>query len=270
MKTAIFFLIFTCKLLALDVLVSIPPLQYFVEEIGGELVEVVCILPPGASPHTFEPSPKQMRGATKAKIWFGIGEPFERQLASALPKLKRINVLEGFTLLGGCPHCNHGGGDPHIWMSARLAKVFSRTIAQGLMEQLPEHKIMIESNLERLEAKLDQLDQELMEQLASCRGAALLVAHPAFGYFCRDYDLHQISIEHQGKEPTPKQLIEILKEARKRQAHLVILDGLHGNKGALLVAKELHLPTCLVNPMEKNVPENLRHLANCICGTQHE
>ncbi len=121
----------------LEVYVSIPPQKYFVERVGGEHVNVHVVVGPGQSPHTFEPTARQMVQLSAADVFFRIGMQFERQLAekigAALTNLMIVDTSEGINLqpmqvasaepVGSenddepaeqgqghvhGPHCNHG------------------------------------------------------------------------------------------------------------------------------------------------------------------
>lgn len=250
-----------------QVLVTIPPIKFFVEAIGGDHVEVETLVPTGAGAHTYEPTPRQVQAASEAVLWFTIGEPLEARVHAALPKLEVIDLRQGIDLLGG--HCSHkgctAGTDPHFWLSPRAAKLFSRSIAEALIHEREADRAAIEARLQHLETKLDKLDQKLTKQLAPCKGETILISHPALGYFCRDYGLHQLSVEFEGKEPSPKQLAKVVAEARAAQVKNLILDTQYSAKGGRLVAKQLDLPICPFDPLSEEYFANMHRLAGCVC-----
>ena len=247
--------------------VSVAPFAFFVQQIGGEWVEPVSLVPPGASPHSYEPSPNQVRRALKAKIWFRIGEPFEEKMRPSMERaeVKIVDLRRGLQLIAGsCPHCRHGE-DLHFWLSPKEAETFSRTIADALEEVLPEHQEKIEENLARLEIALKELDQQLKQEIAPCQGGAIVVSHPAFGYFCRDYGITQLSVEVEGKEGALRHLAELIVKAREMGVQRVILQQQYSTKGAKLVAKELGIPTCTIDPYLEHYFEVMTRLAECVC-----
>ncbi len=249
------------------VLVTIPPIKFFVEAIGGDHVEVETLIPSGAGAHTYEPTPRQVQAASTATLWLTIGEPLEERVHAALPNLQVVDLRQGIDLLGS--HCGHAGcatgTDPHFWLSPRAAKIFARTIADALINQREADRAAINARLQYLETKLDTLDQKLTKQLAPCKGKTILISHPALGYFCRDYHLHQLSIEFEGKEPSPKQLARVVKEARSAQVKNLILDTQYSAKGGRLVAQQLDLPICPFDPLSEEYFTNMHRLANCVC-----
>lgn len=261
--------IFLLALLALPlfakdlVLVSVPPMKYFVEQIAGDLVDVESIVPAGAGPHSYEPTPKQVEKIKGARIWFQTGEPFEDKIQSALRGVQMVDLCEGLALLAPtCTHCHKA--DPHIWMSPKLAEKFSRTMASYLEEFLPPEAIA--DGLARLEANLAELNREIRAKLRPCRGETILVSHPAFGYLCACYGLTQLSVEQEGREPTPRQLESLIQEVQDAGVHVALIQRQYAAKGTELIAQRLGLRTTLVNPLSENYPQMMHQVADAICG----
>lgn len=246
-----------------QVLVSIHPQKFLVDRIGGETVAVEVIVPPGANSHSYEPTPRQMLAVQKGEIWFRVGESFETRMVPLLHQTLIVDQREGLDLLKeGCGCCHaHEAHDPHIWLSPRLLKQQSRQIAHILSEQDPEHKCLYTKNLNDLEEELNRLDQECLLLLKDSPQRYILLSHPAFGYFCRDYELHQLSIEMEGREPTPRALTELISNARAHQIKIVFLQKQHNPKGGQRVAKELGAKTVYLDPYVENVIDNLRTIA---------
>lgn len=254
-------------------LVSIAPYRFLTEQIAGPDFQVLTAVPPGSDPHSFEPTSQQMQQLLAGQVWFRIGEPFEEKAVSLL-KQTRANLVvqdlrEGIALIpeassSPCPHCSHDHFDRHIWLSPRLAAIQAETIANVLSETFPDHGALFESNLQKLKATLTALDQEIEALLKPVEGRALLVSHPSFGYFCQDYDLLQLSIEYEGKDPRPKHLERILQEAKAHHAAIAFAQPQYNNKGAQLIAEKMHLPIRLIDPYGADYVETLRKLAQWI------
>lgn len=246
------------------VIVTVAPTKFIVERIAGDKVIVEKFVPAGASPHSFEPTSRQLLEASKGVLWFRIGEGFEgRTLDVFKGKTKIINLRDGLPLICGksCQCHPQDPHDPHIWLSTRLLKIQSKTIAQALSELLPDSKPLFESNLAELTAELDILDDEIKAMVAASPRKYILVTHPAFGYFCRDYGLTQLSIEFEGKEPTPRQMTDLLQLAREQKIDRIFLEPQHNTKGGLRIASELNIPTFWLDPYKENVLENLKTIA---------
>lgn len=255
------------------VLVSVAPYAYFVEKIAGKTVEIQILVPPGANAHLYEPVPKEIEKMLSANLWMRLGDPFEKKLVSVLkeknPSLVIVELWEGITLLGHT-HCSHEGHDDekdfHIWMSPKLAKLQAEKIASNLTRLYPQNRELYQKNLHLFLKELTDVDHKISALLKPLKGKALLVSHPAFGYFCKDYDLIQIPVEFEGKEPRPKQISQILQQAETLQVKTVLTQAQYSNKGAELIAEKLHLPISLVDPYSMDYSKNLLHLAEVIAN----
>lgn len=251
------------------VLVSIVPFAYFVQKIAGDTVNVEILVPRGADPHTYEPTPKQVAAAHNAKLWLRIDEPFEKKVLTVLRQtsLKTLDLWENLPLLPleeGHSHFEEEAQDRHIWLSPKLVKICSSRIFEALCEVSPENRTLYATNLREFERALDLLDKEIAERLAPLHDKAILVSHSAFGYFCHDYHLTQLALECEGKEALPQKISHLLKEAREQEVQCAIVQGQYGSKAVELVAKELDLPIFLNDPYAWDYLENLRTLSKMI------
>lgn len=251
------------------VLVSVAPYVTMIKELTNDQVEVQLLVPAGYSSHTFEPTPRQIIKASSARLWFTIGELFEIKAAKALqsenPKLQTIDLRQGLSLLDdACHHHgkNHGSADPHIWMSPKMMQPQVRLMAKELQKTFPALSAEIETRLEQLIVKLQTLDKKIQEQLVTKRGDTIFVSHPAYGYFCREYDLKQISIEHEGKDHSPKQLTELIQLAKELEVKTVFVQKQYSTKAAELVAAEVGATTVVLDPYAENYFENMLYIAS--------
>lgn len=249
------------------VLVSVAPHKFFVDQIAKDTIEIGLLVPAGASSHTFEPSPKLMHKASHADAWFILGESFENRAMPVLknhnPKIEFIDLRKNISLITDDHHmccCCHGA-DPHIWLSPKLAKIQATTIAETLIRLYPENQEIYEQNLKIFLSRLDTLDQELKTTFSQMSPRVVLVGHPAYGYLARDYGFRQLSIEFEGKDPTPKQLTDVLLQARKEKIMTVYVQPQYSSKGAKLVAKELHANVVTVDPYSEDFIHSLQHIA---------
>ncbi len=250
-----------------SVLVSVAPYEFIVKKIVGDTQKVILFVPSGSSPHYFEPNAKQVLAAGNSDIWFLIGESFESNALPSIrqhnPKLKTVDLREGINLIyESCCQCaEHGDPDPHIWMSPRETEKQAKIITQALISIYPEHQQLYEQNLSQLLQELDSLDKNTTTMLAPYKGRAIMVSHPAYAYFCRDYDLKQIPIEFEGKDPSPKQLIRILEEARAAKITIIFIQAQHSSKGARLIAKEIGAKIESIDPLSENYIENIQEIS---------
>lgn len=265
-------LLLACTLLAKEtVLVSIPPYKSIVERLGGDLVDVLVMLPVSADEHTYEPSPKQMLQLSKSVLWFYLGENFEKKALPSLknynPQIQIVDLSLGIDMICGVGCCAaHEACDLHYWLSPRIVKEQAKAIAKGLITLHPEKKETIEQALALLEQDLTRLDQDIEKTLAPLTDRTFFVSHPSYGYFARDYRLQQIPVEFEGKEPSPRQLTTLLQQAREHNAKTIFIQNEFSSKGARLVAQELGAKVVTLHPLSEKYFEALQEIATQIAN----
>lgn len=260
-----------------DVLVSIPPYVYFVDRLTDGELRVESLVPGGANPHLYEPSPKQVASAEEAKLWIRLNENFEEKIVRILEAKNKnlliVNLTEQLLpFLSGstsqCPHCAKHSKlqhiDLHFWLSPRLGKEQARIIASALCKSFPERSAQIKKNLTLFEKELDNTDTLLKEELAPYQDQIVIVSHAAFGYFCKDYNLQQLAIEQEGKDPLPEQIASLLQRAKNEPVRAILIQAQYNNKGAIIIADMLHLPTRNVDPYSADYINNLLYIGKCI------
>ncbi|MBT9163611.1 MAG: putative metal ABC transporter substrate-binding protein Hpf [Chloroflexi bacterium] len=277
----------------IGVVVSILPLADFVGNIGGERVDVTVMVPPGASPHTFAPTPGQMRAVSGAKLFVKVGSGlgFERAWMDRIieqnrdmPIVDSSHGIELMEMVAHCPHeendhegeeherehHHHGGMDPHIWLSLPNARIMVQNIRNGLMEIDPEHADYYTKNTERYLQELDALDQYIRERLDGFLNRYFLIYHPAFGYFARDYNLTQLAIEHEGKEPTPKVIMEAIDLAVKHNLSYVFVSPQHPVRHAETIARSINAQTASIDELPRYFIPSMRNVADSLAREMME
>lgn len=253
------------------VLVTVAPHKFFVEKIAKDTVQVHLMVPAGASAHTYEPTTRQMLTASKGEIWFRTGEPFENKAIQALkshhPNLEIVDLRQGLDLIttsdGHCHcHCCPGSVDLHFWLSARQAQIQVQTIAHALSKAFPAHANFYQTNLQAFQEELQGLDKKIQTILASLQNRNILVSHPAYAYFCRDYDLEQYSIEVEGKDPTPQQMTKLLNLARRLDTRTIFIQMQYNNKAAKLVADALGARLVVLDPYSEQYMTTMLEIAH--------
>ena len=284
---------------AIPVAVSVPPQAYLVERIGGPRVRVEVMIPPGASEATYSPTPRQMIALSRARLYVEVGHPaflFEPQsIAPFLAAHKAIRVVDmsqGMDLIltgeaegGPAPRGFFGGGgeegeekgephaagDPHVWVAPATVVVASRNIERALEELDPPHAALYRKNLGRLLADVDTLDREIQAELAPrpnarISGRSFMVYHPAWGYFARQYGLRQIAVEAGGREPSARQLIALVDEARREGVRAIFVQRGFARKSAEVIAGEIGGRVIEVDPMDRDWLAGLRKAARAFRG----
>ena len=253
--------------------VSIGPHAYFAKQIADTLVNIEVLLRPGDSPATFEPTPRQMTQLSEADLYLRAGVPFENRLVDKIgaqnPGLKIVDAREGISTLVA-EHHSHGSPDhqvaeetdPHIWLDPRLARVQAKTICDALVELVPEAEEELQQNLAALDAQLLELDSLLATQLEPLTGRSFWVFHPAYGYFGKRYGMRQVAIEDEGKEPSVRQLAQLLERAGTERILALFVQPQFSTKGAELIATQVGCRVVVVDPLDEDYFSNLRRLAD--------
>jgi zinc transport system substrate-binding protein len=256
---------------AQDVFVSIPPQAFLVKWLAGDVVQVEVLLPPGASPATYEPTPKQMAALDRSQLFLQIGTPFEgpvlAKIAYLMPELRVVDCRIGVELepIGGDGH-DHGSGllDPHIWLDPQRMKTVADTTAKALHDLLPDQSLAIDERLAALHKALDDTDARVAEILAPLAGHTLLVFHPAYGYFTRRYGLIQRAVEVDGKAPSARRLATIVDDLRQQQVPALFVQPQFSRSAAERVAKALDCKLVELDPLAGDYLANLENMAKRI------
>ena len=208
----------TKKLKNKIIFVSILPLKYFADKIVDSIFKVEVTVPPGVGPETYSPTPKQMMLLSEAKAYFSIGylgfeQAFLENFQSTNPNLQVIVTSKNIDLIKEKEqHSDHShlqGVDPHIWSSPKTARILARNIFNGILQIDPENDIIYRTNFTNLLSEIDRIDSIVTALLAETKMRKFIIFHPALGYFARDYGFEQLSIEFEGKVPSPKHLEKI-------------------------------------------------------------
>lgn len=250
--------------------VSILPQAYFVERIARTGAVVTTLVAPGQSPHTFEPTPKQLTALSGADLYFTTGLPFEERLlekiAGIAPHLKVVDTtrsIDTMALSTDCGH-DHGDKDPHIWLDPKLAMVQAETIAAALIELIPEQQRYFTENLGLLKSDLKQLDRDISAMLTPFKARRIYVFHPAYGYFARAYRLVQVAIESEGKEPGARHLAQVIKQAQADRIRTVFSEIQYSPRSAQTIADQIGARVVMLDPLAKDYTANLLHIARQI------
>ncbi|MCX6673001.1 MAG: zinc ABC transporter substrate-binding protein [Methanothrix sp.] len=242
----------------IKVATTIAPLGDFVKAVGGEKVEVTVVVPPGAEPHTFEPTPSLMMDVAKADLYVMNGAGLEFWMDKLLETNKRMAVVDssqGIALLQE----NEGEIDPHVWISLRNAAVQVNNICSGLIEVDSKNKDFYIKNRDAYLETLKALDVELNGTFAGKKNKIFIVHHPAWTYFARDYDLSQVPLMENEKEPGPKYLGEVIDLARRSNITTIFVEPEYNPKAAEVMAREMNTGIVTLDPLAKNYLKNMAY-----------
>ncbi|KAF5073604.1 High-affinity zinc uptake system binding-protein ZnuA [anaerobic digester metagenome] len=254
------------------VAVTIPTETEFVKKVGGDRVNVVVMVPPGADPHTYEPTPGKIQKAGQADMYAEVGSGIEFEIGW-MDKIKGlnsemliVNCSKGLDLMESTDP-DEGNNDPHVWNSPRNAKVMVENIYEGLVEVDPENRDYYTKNRDVYLQELDKLDENITETLADDKGMNIMVYHPSWGYFCRDYGLNQISIEKEGKEPTSKNIAELVTLAKKDNVTVIFVSPQFSNASASVIADQIGGHVVSIDTMPENYLDNMYRVSGIFAET---
>ncbi|WP_321429203.1 metal ABC transporter solute-binding protein, Zn/Mn family [uncultured Methanolobus sp.] len=265
--------------------VSIVPQQQFVEKIAGDNVEVVVMVPPGASPHSYEPTPSQLTALSDAKMYamVGSGITVEDTMIGKLEDLNSdmliVDCSEGITLVEMVAHSHdeeehdheaegeehdheeEEGLDPHIWTSPDNVEIMVENIYQGLVEVDPDNQETYLANKNAYLAELAELDEQIQTTLEGKEGTSFMVYHPAWGYFAKHYGITQVPVEIEGKEPSVQDMQNLIDEAKEKGIKVIFVQSGFSTVSAEAIASEIDGEVVELDPLAKDYIDNLSKVA---------
>lgn len=242
--------------------VTIEPLRYFTEQIAGEKFVVNTMVPQGGNPETYEPTAQQMVKLAESDLYIKVGNiGFERtwmkKLSQNAPHTIIIDSSEGIELA----HSSHGVTDPHTWMSTNNAKQIARNIYEALVSINARDSASYRRNYEALIDTIEATDMRLREQLTRDKSQAFLIDHPALTYFARDYELLQIPVEEEGREPSAAQLKKTIQQAKDKKVKVMFVQKQFETRSTKIVSQEVGAETIAINPLSHNWSEEMVSIA---------
>lgn len=274
----------------LTIYTSIYPLQFAVEQIGGETVTVNSIFPPGVDAHTYEPASKDVTDIAKsdAFIYMGAGlEGFAESIADALAKedvtLVEIGKHESLFAAANTNknrqshdeinhshddehnHSHdghdHGDYDPHIWLDPLRMMEMSEIIKNQLVKLNPEHQALYNENFKQLKKQLKKLDRDFQQVLHAKENKHILVSHAAYGYWEERYGLEQIAISglSSSNEPSQKDLVQIIEQAKQYQLDYLIFEQNSSNRISEIIQEHIDAKTVTIHNLSTRTEKDIHH-----------
>ncbi|MCK5682603.1 zinc ABC transporter substrate-binding protein [bacterium] len=257
------------------VTVSILPQKYFIERIAGDYIEVLVIIPPGASPATFAPTPILLTKMNRSRLYFSIGHlPFEKawmlKITGSTHDMKVIDTSSGISMITPDEHDHHGkdhdhsGIDPHIWLSCKEVEIQVRNIQKALSNTFPEKKEMFEKNGSKFLKEIRSLDESLKKHFEKIKCREFIVFHPVWSYFARSYGLVQHAIEAEGKKPSPLQMKKIIDLAEKRGIKVIFVQKQFDIRSAQAIAEEINGKVIALDPLAEDWLSNMEKISGVL------
>jgi zinc transport system substrate-binding protein len=242
----------------LKIVVSIMPLYNITKAIVGDTADITVMVPPGASVHTFEPKPSQVKDLANADIFIEIGAGLEfwdeKMLkAAGNKKLKIIRCTDGVKLMqeqGAEKEEHPEAGNPHIWLDPIIVKDIATKIYGAIA--VPEYKEdPFYTKYAVFDMQMDSLDKYIRAEVSKFRIKNVVSFHPAWAYFEKRYGLKEVGVIEAtpGKEPTPKELENIISQIKKYNIKTIFAEPQLPRKAADIIAKEAGVSVLILDPL---------------------
>lgn len=246
--------------------VAIVPEIEFVKAVAGDDFEIVTMVPPGASPENYEPTPLEKEKFEKSKIYFSMGVPTEENniLPNISENTKLVKLDEEVRKYYEDLTFENGGRDPHIWLSPKRVQVMMTKIAESLSELKPENKEKYEENANKYIEELENVSSEINEILKNKENKKFVVYHPAFAYLADEFGLEMYALEEEGKEATAQSLQEKIDLAKEEGIKYIFYQAEIDSTQARAYAEEIGGQTMMLSPLAENYIENLKEMVNLL------
>ena len=236
-----------------SVVATVFPIAAVVSEIGGESVTARTLLPAGANPHTFEPTPEQLRAITTAalivRVGAGLDDWLDRLLQTGESAPAVLAITDGVELLGPADSSH---GDPHVWLDPILVRdrIVPR-LARALATADSTRQADFDRGAARFAAQLTDLDHEIASGLQPLSQRGFVAVHPAWRYFARRYGLEEVAViePSPGKEPSAQSIAAIVDRARARHVRAVLTEPQMNDRAAVAIAREIGARVAIVDPL---------------------
>jgi zinc transport system substrate-binding protein len=252
--------------------VSILPQKFIAERIAGDDFHINVLVPSGSSPETYDPSPRQIEDLHKSAAYLKTGyleieTIWLKKTSGRIPHLRIIDTSTGISLIEGDDHCaHHGGIDPHLWMSAKNMLIISRNMLDFFVSVNPGRKGFYQTNYETLATELRELDETTDQKLSGASQKRFLIYHPALAYFARDYGLHQIALEHEGKEPSVMYMRELTDLILRDNIRFLMIQNQFDTERAAQLARETGISLIRIDPLDYEWRQQYERIADIISG----
>lgn len=245
----------------ISVVASFYPMADFAQKIGGDKVNVRCLVPAGSEPHDWEPTPEDIQAIDAADLLVYNGAGMESWVddvisSSGADAPQSVCASDGIVLRQVMGDEGDEAGklitDPHVWNSPKNAEVELRNIANALEAVDPDNKDYYEANYQQVAAECEQLDSDFSQTLSACSKKEIVVSHEAWGYLCDAYGLTEVGIAglDPEAEPDAQSMAEISDKVRDDGVTTIFYEDLASPKVAQAIASETGASVERLNPLE--------------------
>ncbi len=249
------------------IITSIVPMKTFIENIVGDHFEVIAIVPPGANPSNYEPSPQELTKISEASYYFTIGVPTEK--SNILPKIndfnkdiKMIYVDQELAKVYDDLYFDNEEStrDHHIWLSPKRVLVIIDIIQNRMMEAYPELSESFESNSEDYKKEIISLNQYIEDKSRLIINKSFIIYHPSYNYFAKEYGFEMVAIEEEGKEETAKGIEEVIHYALQNDIKVIFHQAEIDSQQATTIANEIGGITKMLEPLSADYIGSMKNV----------
>lgn len=251
------------------VTVTIPPYQYFVDKIAGDKVDVNVMVSNGNNPETYEPNAQQMMELSNSALYLKVGsigfeQTWMKKLQDNAPDMKVIDTSVGIK----SAQTPGGNIDPHVWMSCKNARIIASNMLKALCELEPKHKTFFQKNYQQLLSSIDRQDSIIRKSFKDNPEMVrkFVIYHPILTYFARDYQLEQLAIEEEGREPSAAQLKSLIERARKQKIRYCLIQAEFANRNTTTFIKESQTKAMDINPLQADWANAMKEVSLAVQG----
>lgn len=226
----------------IQVYASIYPMYDFAKKICADKADVYNMTSVGAEPHDFEITSKDMTDLTKANLFIYNGGGMEHWVDTVKDSIKELKYVESSS------NIDNEGLDPHFWLSPIKAKKQMENIKNALVEIDADNADYYNSNYNFYAEKLDELNNNFKDALSNIKNTNLVLTHPAFGHFCKEYSLNQVAIARD--EADPKAMSDTIAFIKNNNVKAIFYEDFSSSKLVDSIAKETGVKILTLNPIE--------------------
>lgn len=243
------------------VCVSIVPQKAFADAIAKDKLNIVCLIPPGSSPETYELKPQQRASLEDCSLYLAIGVQAEASIVKLVNKEAKLISVDK-EISGIYKDLSLGDErDPHIWLSinrvVEMVKIFEREFS--LLDSA--NASFYKENSEKFISELLKTQSEIKQTISKLENKSFICFHPAFGYFADEFGLSMYALEEEGKQATASHMAQMVDFAKENGAKAIFYQAEVDSRQAQAFAEEIKGKTVQLDPLSYDYLSNMKKMA---------
>jgi len=237
-------------------------------------VDIITFLPPGQNQHIYEPTPKQIQSIALADAWVLSGAEFEISLRpkveKAFPNLLIVDGAQGVRFRRITEDESGTGAhtafelDKHTWLGREPAKILAAHTKDTICKFDKENAEYYNQQYDSVVKIIDETFDQLKINLAPLKGRSVFVYHPSFGYFFDEFGIKQVAVETGGKEPSPKDINNLITKIKEEKAAAIIVQTQFPTNAAKALAQSADLEIIYLSTIAADWLANIKEIGNAL------